>query len=66
MECDSAYFEFEALVLERLENPFDPKVLAMPSVRSVDNVSGLDPRKNGAPKGTILELFLAILWQLCH
>jgi len=49
MDYDLGYFDLETRVLEPLENPFGAKVLLMSPGRT--------PNQNGAPKGTILELF---------
>jgi hypothetical protein len=48
MDYDLGYFDLETRVLEPLENPFGPKVLA---VRCVTYVPGPDPGTNGAPGG---------------
>jgi putative transposase len=47
MDYDLEYFDLHTRVLEPLENPFDPKVLPMCSVRSVTYVSGPDSEDVG-------------------
>jgi hypothetical protein len=40
------------------------KILAVDSGQDLEKPRFI--RENGAPKGTILELFLKNLWQACH
>jgi hypothetical protein len=65
MEYDLGYFDLETRVLEPLENPFGPKVLPMFRYVVSSMCPGWTPGENGAPEGTILELFSENSFRTC-